>query len=311
MNNIYHCLYLTIEKHAMLNNIKLNASDAFHYLGGYDFYYKKLDNDITPTYKLVGNKIDFNMFFLGCGIKIDRIIEKTEEEALSNSVSIIESENAQLVFANCYYLPYDKKNYQTSYENHMILILNFLPEEGVFEIYDPFYGIQSLSRETLMVARENTLQKKYQYLNIDYTHCQPNNRENYQNIIINNSMNFLEKGLLQMIKFKKELYFIEGKEGFYRDLAYLNLIKLIKHPHGMITTRKLMWESLGGITNFKENGFLNLSNLWIKFSNDLIRLRKNKKDIQYVVDCFDYIIKQERLCNEKILEFLKDDKLGY
>lgn len=286
------------------------TTDVFNILGGHDFNYKALDNSIIPTFQIRANKIKFEEFGKYTRFNITRIVEKNTQEALINTQDMLVNNKWQLVFVNCFYLPYDLGNYKVNIDNHMIIITGYNPVQDNYRVIDPKYGEEILKSSDLILARKNTLQKTLQYLSIEQ-----NDSKNYltlspQNtisLIKKNNMEYLSEGFQKLKSFKKNIHAIDELEGIYKKIALQNLSKAIRHPHGPITIRLLMSKNFEKKEENLNLLYKRLSKKWFSFANILIRLKQDNVNINTLISCYDEIIELEQLAANSI-RMIKEDQ---
>ncbi|EJV74920.1 MULTISPECIES: BtrH N-terminal domain-containing protein [Bacillus] len=293
MKNQYHCLYQCLQtyiKHEY--NFRFNISDIFNILGGHHFYFEDLKNPMLPVYKIRSNVIDFDCFNQHTKFSIKRIYENDINEAVNNTIVTLNHNKQQLVFVNCFYLPYDYQNFKKNIDNHMIIVTNFNEINNEFTIFDPRYGEQKLSKNDYILARQNTLQKKSQYLKIRYSSDEIHEID-ILNIIKINNFNYMSEGLNNLIIFKDIIKKIDKLEGIHRKIALNNLSQSFRHPHGPITTRALMAESFTNTNNHIMDVYNDLAKHWFIFANSLVRLQHNKIKVDTLINIYDHIINKE------------------
>lgn len=291
-------------------DIEYSLSDIFNILGGHDFNFKALDNPIIPTYQIRANKIKFEEFNKYTHINIIRIVERDIQEALIRTKNILMNNEWQLVFVNCFYLPYDLGNYKENIDNHMIIIIDYNSKEDSFRVIDPKYGEQTLTNNDLILARENTLQKTLQYLSVERNNCKKDvtlSKNRSISIIKKNNMHYLSSGLPKLKSFKQHIKAIEKLEGIHKKIALHNLSRSIRHPHGPITIRLLMSENFSYDEGVLHSLYEDLSMKWFSFANILIRLKQNNSDIRSLLSCYDEIIAMEQEAANAIKDLKEDN----
>ncbi|MEH7051622.1 BtrH N-terminal domain-containing protein [Bacillus pseudomycoides] len=292
----HHCLYETLQLYMQIEyNAYYEVSDIFNILGGHYFSFSSMDNPKVPTYRIKSNSINFERFEEITPFKITRVTEQTIDESIYTTIHQSANNKCQVVFVNCFYLPYDLQNYKKNIDNHMIIVKGYNAINEEFTIIDSKYGENVVSKKDFILARQNTLQNSPQYLSVE------NKKPSHSNLITknilyyikNNNQNFLSTGLNNIKIFRNNLIYIDQLEGIFRKIALNNLSKSFRHPHGPITTRSLL------ATSFK-NSFSEINELynhiaehWLKFANTLVRLQHGNVDIKKLLDLYDYLIANE------------------
>lgn len=305
---INHCLYYSLNMYLEERfSIKLLPAFIYHLLGGDTFSYKKLENDKIPTFLVKGNKINYQTFSLHTDILVERITEVDYDKALQNTHNIIKN-FPQLVITNCYYLPFDEVNYMKNYDNHMLIINCYNSASDSFIVSDANYKDVSLTTTTLMNARKNIIQKRFQYLDFEVSDGFYN--KDISSIIVKiirrNCNNFIKNGKFQFEKLKSEIENIMELDTIFKKVALNNLSRAIRHSHGPISSRMLMDESCKNLflKNY-EGEFKKISELWKVFADKLIRLQLDKIKVDEVTNFLLYIAKEEIKANLIILRLVK------
>lgn len=259
-------------------------------MGGYCFSYKKLPNELIPSYVIRGCKIDFEHFYKNTGISIHAKYENESENTLEGILGLLEKNGIHLVYVDCYYLPFDKLNYKKNNGNHLLVIHSYNNKTKQFLVSDNKYQ-DTLDLETLLLARDN-LEKKFLEINLKEALSSDKIAKNI--IKIKNDRYFFTRDGLELLnKFACEIKLIENHPNeTIKKVASHILSKSLRHPGGPIVSRKLMGDSFSDNSDAREY-YLKLSMKWRMFADELIRFSKGSSKCDSITRYFEEIIDDE------------------
>ncbi len=298
-----HCFYFALNKIIEANeNQNIDYHILFHALGGHQITIRSNSNKTHPTVEVRGNVYDYENFQRYTGLGIRKNIQQDEE----HTINLLKKGKKQLVFANCFYLPYDETNFQKISDEHMVIIENYLPDKDLFVVSDVKYQQVTISPSDLQKARREVVNKSNMYFtlkrinkDIDFGELS----EQLQLIIQSNALHF-NKNIKNAEKALREsLQQIDKCEPLFKKLAAKLMYRSFKHPNGLISTRFILKESLEryglypGVADLYEL----LATQWESFANDLMRFGKGKVSLEEMLKKVEQLICLEKETNNQFI----------
>ncbi|MCA1028624.1 BtrH N-terminal domain-containing protein [Cytobacillus kochii] len=296
-----NCFYNGTMRFFNIQDIKLRESDLMHLFGGYSLFIKKFPNDLIPTYGVYGSLIREYKFKESTGVDLMVFYENNQESAFRRTDSILAKDQQQLVFANCYHLPFDQKNYKKNIDNHLLIIHSFNNISDSYTVSDD-NGTYSIAKKDLAIARKTTNDgefKTIQFNKIDSLK-QLDVNSKLKSIIPIQAAIFLNNSLNEIKEMKEIIIKINNLESIYKKLALKSIYNTISHPNGPVITRKLMATSFNHKVYI--DNYMKLSSQWKALSNNLIRLASDIVDIEDIIENLDEIYKNEKSFNEEVAQ---------
>ncbi|CAM3772467.1 hypothetical protein [Mesobacillus zeae] len=299
-----HCIYFGVSSYLEKDSaIALKQYELFHLFGGVDLKVTREDNPLTPVYRISGCSVDSIALYNNSGIKSERVVDPDWNSAFKKTLTILNEKKVHPVFANCFYLPYDKKNYKRNNENHLVLLEEFNEITRSFLLSDE-KGTFSIDMEDLKLACSKTKNQPYQSLAIsvenDFSHQQIHDR--IREIMIANARKNRGSIVKEMMKLENGIYEINQCSGIHQTVALQALSIIMRHPNGTISSRGFMSESLSSYSNELCQLYKDLSRLWFTLANDLIRLSLNNIAADEIIQQIKLISKSEEEANNALLK---------
>lgn len=294
-----NCFYNGTMRFFNIQGIHLEEFELMHLFGGYSLFLKKFENDIIPTYGIYGSLIREHKFKEYTGVNCEVFFELDEKQAFERTDAILSNNEQQLVFANCFYLPFDQKNYQKNIDNHLLIIHSYDKKTNSYTVSDD-KGTNIMTKEQLSLARKSTTDGEFK--TIHFTDTGNLNKLNIQtklnSVISKQAKFFLENNLGEIKRLEEIIIEINGLESIYKKLGLKSLYKTIIHPNGPVITRNLM--ALSFENEIYRDKFMKLSSQWQGLANNLIRLSSDSVPLEHVLDKVNKIYLNERKFNENI-----------
>lgn len=286
-------------------DVDLDPSFIFHLLGGHAFNYTKIENDKIPNYMLRSNIINYDNLKINAGFSFLKK-ENADIHYITNNLKTGE----QLILTNCYYLPYDKINFKTSYDNHLVIVKEYDYSQKVFTVTDANHedekiDLIDLNKSYINVVNSNPIHfEVFKEASVNYT-------EKVLNIAIQNHQVFLTRDYPRLLNFKNEIMNVLNTNNIYREISLMALAKSLKHAHGPITIKKMLHQSYKKLLgDLYGDLYLELSMYWEVFFNKLLRLKENNIDSEEVIDYYDYLLKSEFKTNKIMQKLLNQANMG-
>lgn len=300
-----HCVYKTLKRYLEINNnLLINEELLFNFYGGHTLKYTKTEEGSIPSYNVLGNNIDNLHLYENTGIKTN-IISENYQNAISTTFNILNSGKTQIVIANCYYLPFDKKNFKNNFDNHILHIEKYSKENATFFVSDNKYYKIPISKKDLLIARQNLVGYKnfYRYMNviIDNNHLVNQNDFDIINkkIISKNAKEMLDYSIDEFQKLSLEFEKVNSLPEPFRKISFYYLARSFKHPNAPSYTRYLL------SFNFKDDisqMLKLLSEYWNQLANNLVRIAENNIELDKLLELFSEIMLLEKKVNIRILK---------
>lgn len=305
-NKGIHCLYYNIKKYLESYNIFVKESDIFQLLGGISFHYHPIKGQ-PNQFQIFGNNMDIQGFNDNTGIKINLSKEENIIAAEEQLMEKLNDKKQHLVYANCYYLPFDKNNYKKNYDDHLLLVKSYNERSQTYIVSDHKYNEVKIDRNILNEARERLLNGNF--LNFELFVENPfKEKESLVNERLKNySTNFPNHEFLYLISFKSELSTISQLQmDLQKEVSLFNISKVIQGVHGPVNTRKLMRESVKHISSELEEWYDNLSKKWYLFSVELMKQALYTDEINFnkITNKYEEIIQKESECAYKLMTLM-------
>ncbi|TKC19123.1 BtrH N-terminal domain-containing protein [Robertmurraya kyonggiensis] len=304
MTQSNHCLYYAISKYLKLSvNIDLQPADIFQLFGGIAFKIVKSNNEHTSLFNIYGSNKNFEYFKQLTGITINVTEELNQEEALFKTFEMIKNNQIHMVYTNCFYLPYDKNNFNQTHNNHVVIIHDYDPVRKEFTISDSLVDFAKIDIETLMIARQNTEQGTLRFVDIDVSKAYDPIEiiNNVDNSCVVNVKSYYEHLQAKFDEFIEMLNTLNNLEGIAKNFGFHTLARSILGVNGMVYTRHLMANSFKSKNINLFNEYIELSNNWNLFTANLLKLQKNKCDIDDITSLFKGVYYGENKLCETLL----------
>lgn len=285
-----HCLYFGISTYLKKWNIKVSESDIFHLLGGYSFNVYKVENELIPQYELFGNIINFKNLSK-IGISVDKHQLNDGTNPLEFILNKIENSEGLSIFANCFYLPYDSKNYRKNYDEHVLVIHSYDRKTQEYLIEDYKY-CGPIHEKDLLLAFEKTNFSYLNYSNIDKV-TQVELEQQIKSIYKGYPLRFQSEFQNNLETFKQKIHSIANiTNEIYHSISCEALSRSILHPNGPIVSREFMADSF---RNYNDLFILynNLAERWRTLAKNLMRMIVKNRSIESIIKEYEDIIELE------------------
>lgn len=301
-----HCFYFALSKILEINECeKVDHFILFHALGGHQItiYDIENENDDFSFMDIRGNKFDYKKFEKNTGVNITKVFQEDKDFTFET----LENGGAQLVYANCFYLPYDEKNYQKISDEHMVVIENYLQDADLFIVTDVDHHKAKIKASDLELAREELKHNKNMYFSlkrIDKTIDLNILSSSLKAIIKSNAISLKEHFYDIELKIKNFLMRMNKCEPIFKKIASKQMYRNFNHPNGLIVTRLIMKESLETYRIYSNEVIKLYSQLnkdWIEFSNDLLRYGRNRISIFEMINKLERIMELEKRANDLLI----------
>ncbi|MDM5335814.1 BtrH N-terminal domain-containing protein [Fictibacillus enclensis] len=303
-----HCLYYSIKRYLNDSGINLTETDVFHLMGGYAFHYHVDPSSAVPYIQIFGTNMDLNLFLSNTGIELKLNEETDEDKADDELQKVLEADNKHLVYANCFYLPFDTLNYQKNYDDHLLYVHAYDSNRLEYIVSDHRSELVRISKQSFQMARKKLVYGHHHTLNLNLDTPLPITeiKKNINHLIFEQAKEFSKKAFLYLVSFSQELEEIDQVEdGVKKELGFHNISKALKASHGPIITRKLMSKSVEELDQQLSNKFYTLANLWDAFANRLVRYTISSNVLlQDLLKEYDKIVSEELYCANQLQKLL-------
>lgn len=302
-----HCLYKTLRKYIAINyNIQIKENLLFNFYGGHTLLYFSNKNNKIPDITIKGNLIDEDLFLKNVGVPSNIIIEN-KNDSLNTTKNLLNKNKTQIVLVNCYFLPFDKQNFNKIYANHFLHIKKYCEETNTFIVSDNRYNDEIISLEQLDLARGNLLDAEgfYKYLEVDFSKNQLFEEDMYilnNKIMKTNAQKMLDTTIVSFNNIIYDIVEINTLPEPFRKVALHNIARAFKHPDAPGYSRYILSLNFKGELNSQ---LKEISDLWNKVPNDFIRLSKNTINIEDITNSLKTILRKEREINKEIIVHLE------
>ncbi|MFS0752944.1 hypothetical protein [Oceanobacillus sp. 1P07AA] len=292
-NNGLHCLFFVLKEVISSQGIKLSESDLLLLSGGFKFKYEieGIEGDETPrSFKIYGGEAEYSKIKQNSNILITP--QKLNSKKIINDlIVLLENNITPIVYTNCFYLRFDKKNFNRNSDKHYIILNKYIPERKEFLISDYNFKTKIQSDDLLKAMRD----QKYKFLNINVTNHL--SRE----VIIDNifkewqnfANSFMDTTFHNLLQFQNDIIkLLHIEYNLSRELSIYGLSKSLKHPRGPIISRKLI-SSNPFLSSECRNLYYELYKMWNHFSNELLRHAYQKSSIEEVLLIYSKIFEKE------------------
>lgn len=296
---MFYSISQLIEK---THGIQLKEADIFLLYGGISFQIEKLENARIPQYEINGSYLVTETFNKTSGFLAKKLFEASESDAFQTTLECFANQKPQLVYANCFYLPYDEANYRQNYDNHFLLVEGFDETTDEFIVSDE-NGRHRVLRNDFYLARNKTYSNSFESLSISIENQSfideyPKRRKQ---LLIQNAVRFESELAASLEQFNRILNSLGEVEIFFKWPAIEGVSRGIKHPRGLISTREFMAVLLKDMGEHElSDRYLALSKRWLRLSNDLLRYALDNKPFSQIQEVYNSISEEELWLNDQV-----------
>jgi hypothetical protein len=299
---VYGALQLALERAI---DQPFDSALLFPLLGGHTFLVERLLNEHAPVYRVEGSIIRYQEFLPHTGIELKRVDELDAERAFATTSKELQTRGWQLVFTNCFYLPYDEANYRKHSSNHLVLLCAYEEERREFVVSDAQYKQVKIDRDVMWNARLKTLpgQNKYQSLRVEVQKALSEERVRQQaRRRMKEQAEQFRADSHRLEAFFQVLEELGACEGIHRAFACNALATELRNPNSMVITRRLLAESCEELFPEATDAYRELSGAWMSFSNQLVRFAHRALNTEQMKELYGQVYAQERAANQRLLD---------
>lgn len=270
-----NCLFVTIAKYLLNKNVEISPIELL--LFGTDTNYQQeiLFNENTQNYEYEVLKFSTEKLLENTGISF----EFDRKNANENGLKTYLDTNEVLLFCNCFYLPYLKRNYLTNSGSHL-LSAKIKSRKIIF--YDNHYRGSLEIDQLEKAARDDS-----SYLFLTYSEKKSTQKDFDVSLAILNS---IEELLLHLPEVSKSLYklvsLIDTKEEPLRLLYIQTLIEQLNSTTSILFYTSVLLEACN------QTSFESIESKEIEWTNrklisTLIKAKTYKVDVQQIYLAID------------------------
>lgn len=284
--------------------LHFSEADIFLFYEGITFEFKSFNDSLIPQFEFDGADNNTDFVEIASGLEAKKLYEKTSEDALETTLNLLKDKEIQLVYVNCFYLPFDELNYRQNQDLHFLIISKYEANTEQFTVHDQ-HGTHTISLNDLMLAREHiqssyfesiTLTRKNEALSKKYN-------TNKKHLLIHSAKKMDNIFSVQQKKFHNIMESLENVPIYFKYPAAEGVSRNIKHPRGFILSRLYMSELLKDIGEIElAFSYEQLSKKWNKLANDLLRYGLEKKPFDDIRTQYLLISDLEQTLNSKVVQ---------
>lgn len=284
--------------------LRFSEADIFLFYGGITFEFKAFNDSLIPQFEFDGAHSNTDFVEVVSGLTAVKHYEKTGDEALQTTFNLLKNNEKQLVYVNCFYLPFDELNYRQNQDLHFLVISKFNKTTKEFTVHDQ-NGTHAISLDDLIKARENIESPYFESNVITLTNDVrlSSYSDNKKYFIIENAQKMNTIFDEQQLKFHEFMESLEAVPVFFKYPAAEGVSRNIKHPRGFILSRLYMSQLLQEINEIGlSERYIQLSKMWNKLANDLLRYGLEKKEFEDIRKQYLIISELEKTLNKQVIQ---------